>query len=466
MATYGDFPGVRVVTEQGGIQSVAVGVEEKVIIFGEAVYQNDNTVDGDGSAGTLTSINAPLEADKLFGAGSEIAEGMKKALQNGANIDFLRGVAVPRKEITAESQAGQTGSVDNVEVFEDTDTITVEDLDGTDTVVRTLDVEFRYNGAPSTPSESDTVFINPLTGDYAADALASDHFEFTYQHLDYEEAFNDSEVLSYIDENETGLLFALSDSDAVSSQLATVVSTLRENYQLATGFTFAEPNDNYVFDAANTTPDNGGAEPRYDTANYDSANQSVSSSAFFKPAPARVEGEPDETIGGGLAGLYVGNSIDDAVYNEIVSGYASLQQSLNKTEADDLRDQDLIPVRSGGSVRVRGNRATNFSQSDSVAADFWTRRITDRVILIVKLVGDAILGRINNPDTRDQAEGVILRQLGQLAADEIIKPNGEEENYNVQVYEDSVNKNEVNIDVQFTPYGIVKQVDANVTVNV
>jgi hypothetical protein len=115
---------------------------------------------------------------------------------------------------------------------------------------------------------------------------------------------------------------------------------------------------------------------------------------------------------------------------------------------------------------VKGNRATNFSETGSVAADFWTRRITDRVILIVKQIGDAILGRINNPDTRTEAEDAIDRELGSLAQRGVIKPNGDEQNFAVQVYESSTNKNQVNVDVQFTPYGIVKNVDTTVTVNV
>jgi|APHM01.1.fsa_nt_gi hypothetical protein len=466
MATYGDFPGVRVESEQGGIQSVAVGLAEKVVLFGEPNYAEDDTVDGDGTVSSLTAINSPLEADSLFGAGSELAEAMKTSIQNGANIDFVRGVAVPREDITGEAQGAQTGQLENVEVFENLDTITVEDVDADGNAVSTLDVEFRYKGAPAAPESQSMVYINPLTGDYAADSGATDHYEFSYKHVDYETAFNDRAVTSYVNENETGIFFALSDSDAVSSQLASVVSTLRTNYQMVTGFAFAEPNASTVLDSAEKTAENGGAEPFYNTANYTAANQSVSSNSFFKAAPARKRADPTGTIGGGLAGLYAGKPIDDAVYNEVVGGYSSMQQSLNKTEADDLRDQDLIPVRSAGSVRVKGNRATNFSESGTVAADFWTRRITDRVILIVKQVGDSILGRINNPETRTLAEDVIVNEIGSLAADGIIKPNTDEQNFAVQVYEDSGNSNEVNIDVQFTPYGIVKRVDAGITVNV
>ena len=474
MATYGSFPGVEVTTEQGGIQSVSIGLEENVIIFGEAKYDSNGDVDGDASAGDLVSIAAPSETDTFFGEGSEVGDAMNEAISNGANIDFLRGMAVPQNNVTGETAGSQTGELANVEIKENTDEITWTDDDADSTE---FTVEFRYEGAPVTPSDADTVYINPLTGQYAASSgPSSSEFTVDYAHMDYESAFNEDAVSNYINENETGVLFGMSDSDIVSTKLNTVVSSMRDNYQLVTGFCFAEPNGSQELDTV--TPENGGAEPRYNTSVYSEnysgftdaddpgANQSVLSNAFFKPAPARVGGEHGKTIGGGLAGRYVGNPLDDAVYNEAISGYSRLQQSLNKTEAGDLRSEDLIPVRSEGSIRVKGNRATNFSESDSVAADFWTRRITDRVILVVKQIGDAILGRINNPTTRGEAEDSITRQLGSLAQQGIIKPNGDEENFAVQVYESSTNKNQVNIDVQFTPYGIVKNVDTTVTVNV
>ena len=462
MATYGSFPGVQVETEQGGIQSVSVGVEEKVILFGPANYDSDGNVEGDASAGELVGVNAPSEAASFFGEGSELAEGVNEALSNGASIDLLRAVAVPEESVQDEIQSSQTGVLENVELVENTNQINFSD-GGT-----SLNVQFRYTPGPSQPDETDVVNINPLTGEYAASDAPGTEFSINYDYLDYKSAFNETAVSNYINENETGVLFALSDSDAISVDLGTVVSTFRDNYQLVTGFTFAEPNADLVLDSSEVTPDNGGAEPRYNSNNYaTSANQSVSDNAFFKPVPAREELGSKKTIGGGLAGKYAGNPISDAVYNEVVQGYSSLEQSLNKTEASDLRSEDLIPVRSEGSVRVKGNRATNFSEAGTVAASFFARRITDRVILIVKQIGDSILGLVNNEDTRGQAQDAIDRELGSLAQEGLIRGNeGTELNYKVEVFESSTDKNEVDINVSFTPFGIVKQVDASVTVNV
>jgi len=485
MATYGEFPGVRVETQSGGITGITIGEEEKLVLFGEANYTLDTSGDSDElvvegddatldvSASSPEQINALREADTKFGAGSELADGMREALANGANLAFLFGVAVPRDFVEAEVQSTQTGSLDNVALVEHTgesvdstgDTIGDMGISATDTTDGDLSVELRYNGSPATPTEEDTVFVNPLTGEYAADAAASGEYEFSYTYNDYSTAFSAEEVRGIVNENETGVYVALSDSDSVASSLQTEISTLRTNFQLVNGVCIAEPNDNELLGDANTSAENGGADARYDAGNYGSANQSVSAEYFYKFAPGREE-DVVKTIAGGVGGLFAGNPISDPVYNDELNGYQSLEQTFSKTDADNMRGEDIIPVRSGGAIRVQGNRSTAYSSAGTVAADFFTRRITDRVILIGKQVGDNTIGLINDEDTRSRAARLIRAELRQLVADGLIKPNSEtENNWRVEVYEETTNRNEVNIDISFTPYGIVKRVDETITVD-
>lgn len=460
MATYGDFPGVRVETESGAISSVAIGAEEKLVIFGEASYNTSNEVEGDDStlnvsASSPEQINAPRVADDKFGSDTELADAMKEALENGANINFLYGVAVPRVD-RSETQTAQTGTLDNVELVDgDTSHVTWDDS-GT-----AFTVEFRYNGAPSTPTGTEEVFINPLTGEYAASAAPSgSEFTVDYTYSDYSTAFGASGPQNVIEEDETGVWIALSDSDSVSSSLNTQVSNLRNNYALVNALSFAEPNDNDV-----TTDSSVGAFALYDTANYDTANQSITEEYYYKFAPARKENEV-ATIGGGVGGLFAGNGISDPIYNDELSGYQALQQQLTRTDADNMRAEDVIPIRSGGSIRVKGNRSTAYSSSNTIAAEFWSRRIADRVILIGKQIGDEIIGRINDEQSRNAAEREISAQLRKLAGQRLIRQNSSDEtNWTVDVYEDETNSDEVNIDITFSPYGIVKRVDETVTVD-
>ena len=483
MATYGSFPGVRVTTQSGGISSIEIGEEEKIVIFGESDYKFDNNelvvAPGDDtlniSASTPEQINALAEADKKFGE-SELSTGMKEALANGANIDFLYGVAVPRTAVVGEVHTTQSGSLDNLSLVESTGTPAAPS-DGTDGELNDLgihvvdttdsdpDVRLRYDGEPTTPDDPDTIHINPLTGQYAADAAPDGDYEFSYTYNDYSSAFSTDQVRNVVNEDETGIYVALSDSDSVSASLQAEVSTLRNDYQLVNAISVAEPNDNRVLEVANTSIENGGANAIYDAANYDTANQSVSAEYYYKFAPGRKNNSV-ETIAGGVGGLFAGNPISDPIYNESLTGYSSLEQSFSKTDADNMRNNNIIPIRSGASVRVQGNVSTSYNEADTVAADFWTRRITDRVILIGKQVGDRIIGKINDEDTREQAGDIIRAEMRGLVQDRLIRPNTDEEtNWSVEVYEDSTNRNEVNIDISFSPFGIVKRVDETITVD-
>ncbi len=129
-----------------------------------------------------------------------------------------------------------------------------------------------------------------------------------------------------------------------------------------------------------------------------------------------------------------------------------------------MRDQNVIPIRQAGSIRVKDNLST--STDTDWERDFWRRRIADRVILIGKTIGDSILGRINDERTRDAAERLIAAELRELVGDRLLKPNSDDENnWFVDVYESSSNPNEVKIDIGFTPYGIVKRIDESIVIN-
>lgn len=472
MVQYGNFPGIQVNTESGGITSIAIGEEEKLVLFGEANYDSSNNVEPDDSsldisAGEPEQINARREADEKFGEGSELAEAMREALSDGGNIDFLYGVAVPRESITGETFSGSssdTGSLENVEIVEDVDTIS---NDGS------LEFEFRYGSdlASNPPTSENRVHLNPLTGEYAVTTgtvtTAGNTIDYTYS--DYNSAFTSSSVRNVVSENESGIYLALCESDDVSTDLRDEVSSLRTDFQMVNGIMVAEPNDSEVLatdpGGSDFVSTRAGADARYDASTYSTANQSVSDEFMFKFAPGRLENVP-KTIGGGLGGLFAGNPISNPIYNDEIGSYDILEQQISRSGEDDLRSEDVIPVRSGGTVRVVGNRSTNFSASTTVAADFWTRRITDRVILIGKEVGDNILGRINDEDTRSDAENQISAEMRGLVGDRLIKSNGGgETNWTVDVYESSTNDDQVNIDISFTPYGIVKRINETITVD-
>ena len=479
VTTFGSFPGVRVETSGGGITAVTIGEEEKLVLFGAANYEDDglfnstgvtDSISGEASAEEPVQINARREADTFFGEGSQLAGAMRGALANGANINFLFAVAPKRVNVSDEVQTTQTGTVDNFPLYEDnvSDEDTIENIVVSDDEYVGYDIIFRYDGEPASPDEAGTIAINPLTGQYATESAPTGDLSFDYKYLDWGSAFDAGDVEQIVNEDETGIFSALSDSDAVSSMLSGTVSTLRGNYQLVNGLSGAEPNDQEIVtvDGEPLAADLGNyqrADARYDTSDYVNANQSVDSDSYYKFAPVR-ERNQKTTVLGEVGGLFAGNSITDPVYNEPLSGISELEQQFTRTDANNMRDQNIIPIRQNGSIRVKDNLST--STETDWERDFWRRRIADRVILIAKQIGESIIGRINDDQTRDSAERLIAAEMRTLVDDRLLRGNTEDEDYwFVDVYEDSTNPNEVNIDIGFTPLGIVKRVDVSITIN-
>ena len=482
--TYGSFPGVKIEVAGGGITSVAIGAQEKLVLFGPAVYQNDGSFPSDGEedplgsslAGTVNEpeqINARSEADDTFGDSSEsqLTRAMRGALASGASVDFLYGVAPSRFNVVGEVKSSQSGTLDNSPIWEDNvdDEANIENITATDTTDGSLTVEYDYDSPPSAPSSSDTVAVNPLTGEFSADAAPTGDYEFDYKYLDWNSAFTSNKVRTgTIDEGETGLYVALTEADSVSTDLESEVSDRRKVYQLVNALSGASPNDNEVVtsDSNSLASDHSNyqrRDARYDTSSFSSG--SVNADYYFKFAPVRYADEAHKELGA-IGGVFSANGVSNPIYNDKVPGADTLEQSFTRTEADEIRDDDVIPLRQSGSVRLKDNISTAYTEDTDWERDFWRRRIADRVILIGKTIGDEILGEINDEQTRNSAQRLISTEMRQLVDDRLIEPNtADKDRWFVDVYEDSVNDDEVNIDIGFTPRGLAKRIDESIIID-
>lgn len=361
MATYGEFPGVRVETAGGGIAGVNIGAEEKLVIFAE--YDSDN---GSASLDEPEQVSSRSTVKDYYGErdNSPLTDAIFSAWGNGANRDYTYGVPV------------------------------------------------------ETETDADNLSL-------------SDAFDNTVQ---------------TVREGETGVFAVISDTEDDATALSEQVDTLRNDYKMVKGVLGAEPND---------------GDTEFDTGSYENP---LTSDSMFLHAPTRRSSETDELVTGAVSGLFAGNDITEPVYKQSLRGVEGLNQVLTKSEADDLRDEEVIPLRQNGGVEVADNTST--SDEDDWERDFWRRRIVDRVVLIAFEVGDTILGRINNDDTRDAAEDLIDEQFQQLADDDLIKPNTDEtENHFVEVTENPSDTDQVDIDLGVTPNGVVKRVDTTVTID-
>jgi hypothetical protein len=454
MTVYGGYPGVQVTTAGGGITAIEVGSEEKVVLFGRG---------GSGSAvvNSPTQIQARREADAAFGEDSELANAMKLALANGANISFLYGVQVEEdgagenidteQDTPTESYSGTTAdSLANAPIVEEEGYLAVRDtVDDTDMAVNLV-----YEETVSAPGDADTINLNPLTGDWTADS--SSDYDFFYNYLEWPAAFDAADGV--VNEDETGLYVALTESEDVAATLSGKTTELRDEFQLVNGMAGAMPN---ATEAENPGQPTERSYAGFSTASYEDL---IDNDSQFLAAPVRFE-DSTETALGAIAGLFGGADISEPIYNDTINtGGQNLEVQFNRTNAQNMRDAEVIPLRQAGAVRVKSNLST--STETDFERDFWRRRIVDRVILIGKSIGDAIIGRINDEETRAVAERAIRVELQSLANDRLIKDNVDgEQNFFVDVFESSTEPDEVRIDIGVTPVGIVKRVDETITIN-
>jgi hypothetical protein len=432
MATFGSFPGVRVSTTGGAVAGAEIGRTQKDIIVGLG--------DGSGSAdaGEVYQINSRSDADDLFGPDSQLAEQYRLARGAGANPAFIYGATPALTEHTFTDSGTATGTLQNTPVVTDSQHFTA-----TDTTNSTeLSVHFSYESSVSAPSSDASINVNPVTGEWAL--KNSTDVEIVYNVGDYAGAISAADA--EVNEDEFAHITLLSKIESHVSSLATTVSSMREKYKMVTGSAGAEPtglgSDGY---------------PRIDTGSYSDA---VDQDTIFLFAP--TTSADGTSLLGALGGKIAGNALDEPIYDNPVNGFTGMAQSLSKAEANELRDAQVIPIRDQGTISIADNRST--STATDFERDLFRRRIVDLVILTAKTVGENIIGFINDPETRSDAQQAISDELEQIADDGLIKPNLEQEtNFFVEVTKNDADT--VGIDLGITPFGLVKRVEVTLTVD-
>jgi|APHM01.1.fsa_nt_gi hypothetical protein len=433
--TFGSTPGVEVTVRGNSIVGVEIGREQKLVIFGRA-----DLASGVATANDPTQVVSQTAADDLFGDGSELANALRDALGNGANPQFLFGVAVETRAVSGEAVSSGSGTLADAPVVEDASSINVQNV----TAGQSQDVVFRYGSPPDpSPLGVDEIALNPLSGEF--EAGDSDDYSIDYDFLDFGAAFDAADDVLL--ERETGVYVALSESESVASTLSSKVTALRDPaFKMVRGVSGAEPT---------TTAADG--DPEIETASYTDA---LDNDALFLIGNARQEGTT-ETLLGAAGGKFGGNDLTNPVFNGELTNVSTTQR-LTAADRGNLRQEAVIPIRSEGRVELSGNLST--STETDFERDFFTRRVVDQAILIVKQVGEGIIGRRNTATVRDLAAEEAQGALEQLADDGLIEPNRPDET-NLAVTASEVDSTTVGLTATISPVGVAKSVDATIEVD-
>ena len=464
--TYGDLPGVQATVRGGGIVDVTVGYAQKIVIFGRG-----DPVDGTASYNTVESVQTPADADTLFGEGSRLADGLRGALANEANREFLYGVMPTETTVSAEPVTGGSGTLLNAPIVEDLSTVSVTaTVDGT-----TMTPAFVHESPPPAPTDAGVVNINPLTGETTSSGTAD--YEVDYAFLDWQSALDSADTV--LRHNEVGVYATLSDSEIVAQALSDKLDELRPTYKLLRGVSGAQPNAT-----------NAAGEPIIDTAAY---TDTLDDDALFLAGPVRLDNTTDtRTVIGGIAGVMGGNDITDPIYGDTIAHYGSLIQTITPAEegevAEDetpgtgLRGKQVMPVRDDGSDGGSGLTLEDSLSTSTLTdwtRDYHNRRVVDQILITAREIGETLRGRRLRDPILENTEQEIVDVLAEYATDGLIAQNstpgtetgtaspttvGDEEDQTYTATITRTGTDEVSIGIYFAPIGVGKRIKETIFV--
>lgn len=260
------------------------------------------------TAGQATAITDPAAASDTFG-NSEIARAAQAISANG--VGTMYGVPVPETQNTESISSGASITLSETPVFNPElhpdHEITVTDTDtSTD-----LNVNVVYANSPSTPSEADTVNVNPING--AVEIDASGNYDVTYTYGDYQTAVNAAADLP------VRYLYVGTESDSVKATVLTELSDIAADFDFKRAFM--------------------GTMPAIDVADISSYTPNQRNWRLVEVAPPLATGAngPVRTAAA-ICGSAAAQSIgpDGSVLYDAVNGITSLNTSYRASEIKDF----------------------------------------------------------------------------------------------------------------------------------
>jgi len=415
------IPSDSIEVRSGGTVAVSAAFETTLGLVGG--YDAGN---GSATEGEVTTVESTADADGSFGADSELAEQSALAFQNGAGTIYA--VAVSETTVTGESAGGSSGSLSNAPAFDpnihDEETITAADTGGTDP-----EVSIVYASPPSTPTDADTVNVNPVTGEFEFDSAATGSYEFDYAYGDYGGAI--TEVVKEVPR----IVTVLTENTSVANDLLTELNSFDTDFDFMHGVV--------------------GALPEVDASTY---TDSFDDRRLSVVAPSRGYTDSAETnmqrTLGAVGGKQASKALGDSTTYEGLGGFASLNTSYTNSQLADLVDSQVLPLKQGGGIKIIKDMTTS---TDTKFERIYASEIIDEATEISHQISQDFVGDRNTDDNRLALRESHTSSYAEMQNDELL------EAYNVAVSK-GANDFEVVVDIGLDVIGIMDLIDVTITV--
>jgi len=350
------------------------------------------------------------------------------ALTNSAGTIY----AVPVDETTGNTETftgSQTGTLADPSgpVF-DPNVQPEHEITAQDTVESTsVDVNIVYTSAPSQPTEANTINLNPVTREWAADE--SSDYEITYSYGDYSSAV--TEVVKKVPR----IVAVLTENTSVANDLLTELNSYD------TGFDF-------MHGVVGAMPEVGASS--YSDAFDDRRLSVVAPSRAYLDA---AETEMARTIGA-VGGKQAGKALGDSTTYESLNGFASLNTVYTNSELATLIDSQVYPLQQKGGIKVIKDMTTS---TDTRFERVYVSEVVDEATEISHQISQNFIGQANTDDNRTALRESHASSYAEMSDADLL------EAYAVSVSK-GANDFEVDLDIGLDVIGVMDRIDVTVTV--
>lgn len=426
MATFGttDIPSDQITVTSGGTVDASAAISFTLGLVGGMDTGNGSATDD----GTVVEVASSSDAAAKFGENSELKELVDLALAQESPPSEILAAPVEETTVTGESAGGQSGTLDNVPVFDpnvqDEHDIVASDSGGTDPTVNIV-----YDSPPATPTDADTVNVNPVTGEFDFDSTATGSYTFDYDYGDY------STAITNMADRVPRVLFVATENTSVVSSLETEVNDHKSEFEFITGM--------------------AGILPETTASSYSDSfdNRFISLVASSRAFTDEAETNMVRT-GGAVAGKQAGKALGDSTTYESLGGLSSLLTDYTNSQLGTLIDAQVLPVKHGDRIFVVKDMTTS---TDAKFERIYGSEIVNEAIEISHTISQEFIGELNTESNRFALGESHISSYDEMKSDDLL------DDATVNVSEGAT-ADEVDVSIGLDVVDVMDLIDVDITV--
>lgn len=415
-------------TIPGDIQSVGSG--NTVDVAGEVVRTAGlvggmDTVNGTATPGTVERVRTVSDAATLFGQNSELYKAVQLVFDNATGVElYAVGVAeTSDSENFASTSSGTLSELPFDPNVHPDHTITETTVGATVNIV--------YEDPVSTPTDADTINLNPQTGDFEADA--SDTYDISYDYGDYASAIT-----------------------AMAAQVPRIFMVLSEDPaqldNLVTAMTDAEADFDFMHGLIGTPAGTTAANHLDYTSTEDEWRLSVvASSRGYTDVAETDMVRTVAAVGGYMAGRPLG---DSSTYDTL-TGIVSLYDTFTPAQSATLIDKGIIPLMKFQNITVVKDMTTS---SEAKFERVYAVEIVDEVSEISHTVSRSFVGEHQTRENR-----ILLYEAHRTPYSDL-RGRGLLDNFVVTVTQNGSDPNQTDVEIGVDIVNVMDTISVNTVV--